>query len=149
MQRAWQQVQKVYEANRIVRGFQFIAQVSLRYTEKFFAVVPPAQLLAVTAAVHAKVLGSPTTIRQQLQSSRLRAPVFSSAFRRLARPAGKLAQRLSAHGNAAALRRPGGGGQHRTRRILHRRARFRTDLRRSTISPARFSRADFRPGCCS
>jgi hypothetical protein len=98
MQRAWQQVQKVYEANRIMRGFQFTLHVGVRYTEQFFAVVPPAQLLAVTSAVHAKVLGSPTTIRQQLRSSRLRAPVFDGAFRRLARPAGKLAQRFNAQG---------------------------------------------------
>jgi hypothetical protein len=98
VQRAWQQVQKVYEANRTIRGFQFTLQVCARYTEQFFFVLAPAQLLAVTAAVHAKVLGSPTTIRQQLLSSRLRAPVFGSAFRRLARPTGKLAQRLNARG---------------------------------------------------
>ncbi|MEO8260042.1 MAG: hypothetical protein ABI868_22040 [Acidobacteriota bacterium] len=98
MQRAWQQVQKVYEANRIIRGFQFTLQVSSRYTQQFFTALPPARLLAVTAAVHAKVLGSPTTIHQQLRTSRLRAPVFSSAFRRVARPAGKLAQRFQAQG---------------------------------------------------
>ena len=98
MQRAWQQVQKVYEANRILHGFQFTLQIGLRYTEKFFAVVPPEKLLAVTALVHAKVMGSPTTIRQQLVSSRLRAPVFGSAFRRMVRPGGKMAQRLNAHG---------------------------------------------------
>jgi hypothetical protein len=98
MQRAWQQVQKVYEANRIIRGVQFNLQVSSRYTAQFFSALPPAQLLAVTAAVHAKVLGSPTTIRHQLVSSRLRAPVFGSTFRRLARPAGKLAQRMNASG---------------------------------------------------
>jgi hypothetical protein len=98
MRRAWQQVQRVYEANRTIRGFQFVLQVSLRYTDQFFSALAPAQLLAVTSAVHAKVLGSPTTIRQQLFSSPLRAPVFGSAFRRLARPAGKLAQRLSTAG---------------------------------------------------
>ena len=98
MQRAWQQVQRVYEGNRIVRGYRFISEVSLRYTKSFFAVLPQAELLAVTAGVHAKVLGSPTTIRQQLLASPLRAPLLSSAFRRLVRPAGKLAQRLGAQG---------------------------------------------------
>jgi hypothetical protein len=100
MQRAWQQVQRVYEANRTIRGFQFTIRVGMRYTEQFFSVLPSAQLLAVTSPVHAKILGSPTTIRHQLQASPLRAPVLGSAFRRLARPAGKLAQRLRAEGQA-------------------------------------------------
>ena len=96
MQRAWQQVQKIYAANRVVRGFRFVTEVSTLYSTQFFATLGPAKLLAVTAAVHAKVLGSPTTIRHQLRASALRAPVFSGAFRRLARPAGKLARRLEA-----------------------------------------------------
>lgn len=99
MQRAWQQVQRVYEANRKIRNVQFTLQVSTRYTSQFFSAVAPAQLIALTSAVHAKVLGSPTTIRQQICNSPLRAPVFGSAFRRLARPAGKLAQRLSMAGS--------------------------------------------------
>ena len=37
MQRAWQQVQKVYEANRKIRNFQFILQVCTRYHEQFFS----------------------------------------------------------------------------------------------------------------
>jgi hypothetical protein len=103
MQRAWQQVQKVYAANRKIRDAQFTLQVSTRYMTQFFAAVAPAQLLAVTAAVHAKVLGSPTTIRQQIRSSPLLAPVLGSAFRRLARPAGKVAQRLNANGTPLQL----------------------------------------------
>jgi len=94
MQRAWQQVQKVYEANRAIRQAQFLLQVSLLYSSKFFAELAPANLIAVTAPIHAKVLGSPTTIRQQLIESRLVSPVFSAAFRRMIRPAGKLARRV-------------------------------------------------------
>ena len=97
MQKAWQQVEKVYEANRKIRNFQFIMQVSAFYTRSsFLSSCAPEKLLATTTLVHAKVMGSPTTIRQQLIDSRLKTPVFSAAFRRLARPAGKLAQRLSA-----------------------------------------------------
>jgi hypothetical protein len=98
MQRAWQQVQKVYEGNRMIRNYQFTIQVSSRYTAQFFAELSPARLLAVTMPVHAKVLGSPTTIRQQLIESRLLTPVFSAPFRRLVRPAGKLTQRLNMGG---------------------------------------------------
>jgi hypothetical protein len=100
MQKAWQQVQKVYEANRKIRSFQFTIQVNLRYTAQFFSKVAPERLMAVTMPIHAKVLGSPTTIRQQLIESRLVTPVFSAPFRRLVRPAGKLAQRLNAGGQS-------------------------------------------------
>jgi hypothetical protein len=100
MQKAWQQVERLYEGNRKIRNFQFIMQVSTFYHAQFFVKLPPEQLLAATTMVHAKVLGSPTTIRQQLLESRLKTPVFSAAFRRLARPAGKLAGRLSVAGEA-------------------------------------------------
>jgi hypothetical protein len=63
-----------------------------------FAALEPERLLAVTTPVHARVMGSPTTIRHQLSQSRLTTPVFSAAFRRLTRPTGKLARRLSAGG---------------------------------------------------
>lgn len=98
VQRAWQQVQKVYEANRKIRFFVFFMDVSLRYSTQFFTQLTPAQLMALTSPIHAKIMGSPTTIRQQLIESRLKAPVFSPAFRRLVRPAGKLALRLGADG---------------------------------------------------
>jgi hypothetical protein len=98
MQKAWQQVEKVFEANRKIRNFQFIMQVSALYNAQFFIQLPAEKLIAVTSMIHAKVLGSPTTIRQQLLESRLKTPVFSPAFRRLARPAGKLAQRLGLAG---------------------------------------------------
>ena len=98
MQRAWQQVQKVYDANRIVRKFKFMMQVSVLYKDQTFSALTPERTLAVTMPVHAKVMGSPTTISHQLRESRLSAPVFSAAFRRLARPAGKLGRRLSLNG---------------------------------------------------
>jgi hypothetical protein len=98
MRKAWQQVERVYEGNRKIRNFQFIMQVSALYNAQFFVKLAPEKLLAVTTMVHAKVMGSPTTIRQQLIESRLKTPVFSAAFRRLLRPSGKLARRLSVAG---------------------------------------------------
>ncbi len=98
MQRAWQQVQTIFEGNRLVRGAQFIAKVSARITVSFFDALPETKLLAVTAALHAKVLGSPTTLRKQMRESRLRAPVLSATFRRLTRPGGRIARRLTAAG---------------------------------------------------
>jgi len=98
MQKAWQQVQKVYEANRKVRDFRFTMQFSAFLNTQHFVTLPPERLLAVTSPVHTKVMGSATTIKHQLGQSRLTAPVFSAAFRRLTRPNGKVARRLSANG---------------------------------------------------
>jgi len=103
MQRAWQQVQKVYEANRTIRQFQFLLQVSTLYSSQFFAQLAPANLIAATVPIHAKVLGSPTTIRQQLTESRFVSPIFSAAFRRMIRPAGQLARRLELDAGASGL----------------------------------------------
>ncbi len=98
MQRAWQQVQKVFDANRIVRKFKFTMEVSVRYKDQIFSALSPERTLAVTMPVHSKVMGSPSTISHTLSESRLSAPVFSAAFRRLTRPAGKLGRRLSLNG---------------------------------------------------
>jgi hypothetical protein len=99
MQRAWQQVQKVYDGNHIIRRFQFMMQVSLRYTAQFFTQVPQEHLLAITVPLHAKVMGSPTTLKKQLTESRLYAPVLQPAFRRMIRPTGRVARRLSVSGS--------------------------------------------------
>ena len=103
MQRAWQQVQKVYEANRKIRNVQFILQVSTRYTRQFFSAVTPAQLLAMTSAVHAKVLGSPTTIHQQIRSSPLGATGARRGFpsTRTACRQGRTASQCERHTTAA------------------------------------------------
>jgi hypothetical protein len=98
VQKAWQQVQKVYEANRKIRDFQFTIQVAARYHQRFFAALAPETLLALTSPVHAKVLGSPTTIRHQIHESTLAAPVLSPAFRRLTRPTGTLTRRFGRGG---------------------------------------------------
>jgi hypothetical protein len=97
VQKAWEQVQKVYDANRAMRFTQFNVQVAVQLHAQVFARLTPPLLLAATRAVHAKVMGSPTTVFHQARESRLVVPVFSAPFRRLVRPAGKLAQQLSAH----------------------------------------------------
>jgi hypothetical protein len=105
VQRAWQQVQKVYQANQIIRAYQFTLRYSSRYTAQTISQFEPARLVAFTTAVHAKIMGSPTTIRQQIRESLLPAPVFSAAFRRVARPAGRLSRRLAASGQPLAYSR--------------------------------------------
>jgi len=105
MQMAWEQVQKVYDANRILRPVRFILEVSTFLVEQSFKKLAPAELIAIAAPIHPKVLGSPTTIRQQLSESRLVSPLFSAAFRRMVRPAGRLATRIGRPDTASILSR--------------------------------------------
>src|SRR5437667_182316 len=48
------------------------------------------QTLAVTAQVHNRIMGSPTTIAQQVKESRLPVAALNPAFRRIIRPRGPL-----------------------------------------------------------
>ena len=95
MQKAWVQLEKVMEANRLMRQTKAMGSIALKYTEKYFQPLKMGSFLAITSLVHSKILGSPTTIRQQVRESQLPEAVFSSAFRRLIRPNGKVTQRLN------------------------------------------------------
>jgi hypothetical protein len=94
MQRAWQQVTKIIEANKKITVAIFSMFVSHKYTAATFSKLDESGLLAMTSSVHKKVMGSPTTIYHQLTESRLPAAVFNGAFRRLVRPNGPLAKKM-------------------------------------------------------
>ena len=106
MQRAWQQVQKVYEANRKIREFQFLLQVSTRLHAQFFATLRTRQSCWPSLAVHAKVLGSPTTIRHQLE----REPPGGAGLQRALPPPRRDPpgswRGASAQGRGSSIRRP-------------------------------------------
>jgi hypothetical protein len=95
MHRAWQQVGKVLEANRILRLAQLMLQIGKPFHALSFSKLPTGSLLAVSSPVLKKVMGSPVTIYHQIRQSRLPAAALSGAFRRMVRPRGKLVQRLS------------------------------------------------------
>lgn len=95
MRKAWEQVTKVIEANRRIRHTLFYMKVAFQFTAKTFSALPANRLLAVSKPVLSRVMGSPTTVAQQIQDSRLPLALFSGAFRRLVRPKGKLASRLA------------------------------------------------------
>jgi hypothetical protein len=97
MRKAWEQVLKIIEANKRIRATLFFMKVSLQYTVKSFSKLPTNTLLAISKPLLPRIMGSPTTIHQQIQESRLPLAVFSGAFRRLVRPQGKLAKRLGAN----------------------------------------------------
>lgn len=95
---AWRQVERILEANRRIRATVFNMLVATKYRNQTFEKLNVASLLAVSKPVLSKVMGSPTTIHQQLRESRLPEAVFSGTFRRLVRPNGKLAKKLDPDG---------------------------------------------------
>ena len=95
MRKAWAQVTRVMEANRRIRHTLLYMKVALQLTARTFAVLPGSQLLAMSKPVLSRVMGSPVTIAQQIRDSRLPMAALSGAFRRLVRPHGKLARKLS------------------------------------------------------
>lgn len=96
MRKAWEQATKVIEANRRIRLSLLYMKVAVQFTVKTFSTLPDNKLLAMSKPVLARVMGSPTTILQQIRDSRLPAAVFSGAFRRLVRPNGKFARKIGA-----------------------------------------------------
>ena len=96
MQKAWQQVTKVIEANKIIRHTLLYMKVSLQYTAKTFSKLQGNVLLAINKPLLGKIMGSPTTLMHQILQSRLPAAVFSGAFRRIVRPKGRIAKKIGA-----------------------------------------------------
>ncbi|SJM95717.1 conserved hypothetical protein [Crenothrix polyspora] len=94
MQKAWAQVAKIIEANRKIKATRFAMQMSAQYTQKTFSSLQSNVLMAISKPVHSRVMGSPTTIHQQIEESILPSVVFSGAFRRLIRPNGRLVKKL-------------------------------------------------------
>lgn len=99
MRKAWAQATKVIEANRRIRLSLLYMKVAVQYSAKTFATLPPSKLLAMSRPVLSRVMGSPTTVLQQLRESRLPVAMFSGSFRRLVRPNGKLVKKLGASGS--------------------------------------------------
>lgn len=94
MQKAWTQVTKIIEANKKIIAAKFAMYVSKKYMDGVFNKLDTGTLLGMSKPVHKKIMGSPTTIYQQILESRTPTAAFSSAFRRITRPNGKFAKRL-------------------------------------------------------
>ena len=84
MRKAWEQVQKIIDANKRIKATVFHLNVALKFTQKTFNNLSPTVLMAVSRPVLSRIMGSPTTVYQQIKESRLPAAVFSGAFRKLA-----------------------------------------------------------------
>jgi len=93
MRKAWQQVQKIIDANRRIKATVLTMKIAVQFSQKIFTQLPANVLLSISRPVLPRVMGSPTTVFQQLQESLLPAAVFSGAFRKLVRS--KIAKRLN------------------------------------------------------
>lgn len=92
MRRAWDQVQKILDANRRIKTTILYMKVALQFTKKTFSKFSGNVLMSVSRPVLPRIMGSPTTVYSQIQESRLPTAVFSGAFRKLIRS--KIAKRL-------------------------------------------------------
>ena len=96
MRQAWSQVDGVIAANKIITSGVFIMKVALQSMKKNFSNLAPEKLLLISKPVLSRILGSPTTLYQQIKTSPLVPAAFSGSMRRLLRPKGKLIRKLSA-----------------------------------------------------
>ncbi len=91
---AWQQVGEINAANRQLRLAQLAVNTGRSMIEKHMAHLADDHFLSITSPVFSKVLGSPTTLYQQLSESRIPSATLSGAFRRMIRSNGGIAKRL-------------------------------------------------------
>jgi hypothetical protein len=93
--RAWSQVQKVLEANRIIR----LAAYAMRASEAVYANLAShftaERSVTFFSPVLSKVRGSPTTLRHLMGQSTLPAAAISGAMRRITRSRGAVAKRVT------------------------------------------------------
>ena len=94
--RAWAQVQKVLDANRVIRLASYAMRASEVIYVNFGAQLAPEKTLAFFSPLLRKVRGSPTTLQHLLGESTLPPAAVSGAMRRFVRPRGAVARRVAA-----------------------------------------------------
>lgn len=94
--RAWAQVQKVLEANRLIRLAAWAMRASEAVYANLGATLAAESAVSFFAPVLRKVRGSPTTLHHLMGASTLPPAAVSGAMRRLVRPRGAVARRLAA-----------------------------------------------------
>jgi len=92
--RAWSQVQKVLEANRLIRLAAYAMRASEALYVNFAAKFTAERTITYFAGTLRKVRGSPTTLQQLLNESTLPPAAVSGALRRFIRPRGAFAKRI-------------------------------------------------------
>jgi len=107
MKLAWEQIGDIIAMNRKIAFLQVSMKASTALYTKNVVSLPTEYALAVTAPVMRKVMGSPVTVHNLVQRSRLPRAALSGAMRKQLRPRGQLARRtFTARGSV-----PGDGVQ--------------------------------------
>jgi predicted XRE-type DNA-binding protein len=94
MHSAWEQVEDVVEANRLLMRAQLSRSVGLAILENDLNPLAVSSLLQITRPMHARVSMSPVTLRKLIVDSKVPDAALSNTFRRVARPGGSLARRI-------------------------------------------------------
>lgn len=105
MASAWRQIGDLDLAADVLRAGQAGRAMSERVMERHFKSRDDMSYVAATRSLHAKVLGSSTTIRHQLAATALRPAALSPAFARIARPGARLVRRAVVGAEARELHR--------------------------------------------
>ena len=118
VRKAWEQVERILEANRRIRATMFNMLVATKYTVKTINVLEAAPILALSRPVLTKIMGSPTTLLHQM-----REPVAGGP-RRLRRlpPVGAAERQAGQKARRREAIRLLGGSARLERRHAHRRA---------------------------
>jgi hypothetical protein len=95
---AWQQVDRILEANRLLRNGQLAREVSSLLHAKRLEAAPPDVALALTSTMHTRLLASPQTVHPTIARSRLPVSAVAPTFRRTARELGPIGRRGAATG---------------------------------------------------
>lgn len=98
MQRAWAQLSLIPDLNKLVRKTRFALEVNRQLFTGVFQkmdAASPEKTLAITQPVATRLKAdASTTIARKIQTAKVPEATFSSAFRRLLRPGGAVAQRM-------------------------------------------------------
>lgn len=94
MHSAWEQVDDVVAANRLLRRAQLSRSVGVAIRENDLAPLTATTLVQITRPLHARVRLSPMTLKKLIDDSRVPSAAASNAFRRIARPRGPFAHRI-------------------------------------------------------
>lgn len=95
MEAAWQQIGDILAANDRLRLAQMAQAVSLALYNRHILAQPQERQFLLTAPVHSRVMGSPSTVAAQVRSSVVPFAATSGAFRRITRQGTALMNRLA------------------------------------------------------
>jgi len=95
MEAAWQQIGDILAANDRLRLAQMAQAVSFALYNRHILAQPQERQFLLTAPVHSRVMGSPTTVAAQVRSSFVPSAATSGAFRRITRQGTALMDRLA------------------------------------------------------